>query len=183
VDIDLPFAYRVISTYRAANGAITALWRRLGEAAKHVVMLKKADLAVTSNIRMGYQLVGGLHYLWIQIPSGRKLWYCEPEMVGEGLEYWGRNPYKGGKWDRIRGYGGKFAENVTQALSRDLMADAMLRLEDAGFKLLLTVHDEIVAEAEEGLLLAFKQVMLSSPDWAKGLPVDAEVFQCARYHK
>jgi len=182
VQIDIPFAYRVVSTYRATNPAITALWRRLGEAAKYTVLLKKERIQVASNIAMGMTTVGGLHYLWIEIPSGRKLYYCEPVVAGDNLEYWGRNPYKGGKWDRIHGYGGKFAENVTQALSRDLMADAMLRLEARGFNLLLTVHDEIVAD-DNGLLPLFKQVMLTIPDWAKGLPVDAEVFSCQRYRK
>jgi DNA polymerase len=145
-------------------------------------MLKRKEFRVTSNISMGMTGVGGLHYLWIQIPSGRRLYYCEPEMVGDGLEYWGRNPYKGGKWDRVRGYGGKFVENITQALSRDLMGNAMLRLEEQGFKLVATIHDEIVAE-DNGLLSAFKEVMLSAPAWARGLPVDVEVFQCARYRK
>jgi DNA polymerase len=182
IEIDVPFAFRVINTYREANRAITGLWRRLGEAAKHVVMLKKEDVAVTSNIRMGMTTVGQLPYLWIQIPSGRRLYYCEPVMVGDNLEYWGRNPYKGGKWDRVHGYGGKFAENITQALSRDLMADAMLRLEAEGFKLVATIHDEVVAEGSEGLE-QFKKTMRVSPPWAAGLPLDVEVFTCKRYRK
>jgi DNA polymerase len=194
VDIDIAFAYRVVNTYRAVNRSITRFWDRLGEAARFVVTSKKADVVVQAwpairgsiagpTIRMGMTEVGGLPYLWIQIPSGRRLYYCEPAVNGDNLEYWGRNPYAGGRWDRIHGYGGKFAENITQALSRDLMADAMLRLDAKGFNLVLTVHDEIVAEDDAGLLPAFKEIMLTLPKWAEGLPVDADVFSCGRYRK
>lgn len=183
VEVSVPFAERVITTYRNTNRKITALWSRLNDAVRYVVRFKKAVVVLKGPaMAAGMDEIGGLHYLWIQLPSGRRLYYCEPEDTAEGLKYWGRNIYTGGRWERVHTYGGKLAENVTQALSRDLMAEAMLRLEAAGFRLLLTVHDEIVAE-DNGLLPTFKDVMLAPPSWADGLPIDADVFRCERYRK
>jgi DNA polymerase len=90
------------------------------------------------------------NWLVVRLPSGRCLWYFEPELVNEGerfnrIYYWGRDIKKGGRWDRVETYGGKLVENITQAMARDVMAEAMLRLDEAGFNVNLTVHDEIVA--------------------------------------
>lgn len=182
VDIEAATAMKTINIYRRANQSIVKWWGKLEEAAQEALR-KPGTVTTAGRVTMETATIGGFLYLLVHLPSGRNLHYFEPELSGDSnIKYWGRNPYAGGKWDRISGYGGKFAENITQALSRDLMADAMLRLEDAGFRLLLTVHDEIVSEVT-GLLSTFKDVMLSTPSWAAGLPVDAEVFQCARYRK
>jgi len=100
----------------------------------------------------------------------------------KGVEYWGRNIYKGGKWDRVGTWGGKLAENITQATSRDVMAEAMLKLDVLGFELLLSVHDELVAK-DNGRVEDFKTAMTTVPVWATGLPVDVEIFQSRRYRK
>lgn len=182
VDISADLAMRVVSMYRSVNARIVAFWGRLERAFIHVVQSGKPLVCVTPNIKMGNIEVGGIRYAFIELPSGRRLYYCEPEMSADGVRYWGRNIYTGGKWDRVSTYGGKLAENVTQATSRDLMAQAMLKLDAEGFRLLLTVHDEIVAD-DNGLSEKFKAVMLSLPGWAQGLPVDAEVFSSRRYRK
>jgi len=98
------------------------------------------------------------------------------------VEYWGRNIYKGGKWDRVGTWGGKLAENITQACARDVMAEAMLKLEALGATLLLTVHDELVVR-NNLLLSKFKDAMVTPPSWATGLPIDVEIFQSRRYRK
>jgi DNA polymerase len=181
LDITAELAERAVATYRVSNGRILAYWKRLESAARYVLGTKKA-VQVDAQTGMGLTRVGGIEYLFIHLPSGRKLYYCEPELSDDGIRYWGRNIYTGGKWERIGTYGGKLAENVTQALSRDIMASAMIRLDAAGFELLLTIHDEIVAK-DNGLLPAFKEIMLTPPEWAKGLPLDVETFQAQRYRK
>lgn len=182
IDIEERMAMLVINTYRETNHRIAAWWRRLDDAFKFTVRHQKDRVQVDSRITMGTTEVGGLRYAWIGLPSQRRLWYAEPSIKEEAVEYWGRNIYKGGKWDRVSTWGGKLAENITQATSRDVMAEAMLKLDAAGFKLLLTVHDEVVA-LDTGSVSRYKEIMLTPPEWATGLPIDVEIFQSRRYRK
>lgn len=89
------------------------------------------------------------------------------------------------KWSRQATYGGSLAENVTQAVARDLLAAAMLRLKDAGYHIVLHVHDEIVAEEFKGekSIDEFLDIMKRPPEWAKDLPVEVEGEEAIRYKK
>lgn len=82
-------------------------------------------------------------------------------------------------------YGGLAAENITQAAARDMMRDAMFRLEDANYPIVLTVHDEIVAETPEdfGSVDEFTRIMATLPPWASGLPVSVDASRGFRYQK
>jgi DNA polymerase len=187
VQIDADFAMRIIATYRASHQHVCAWWRKLEQGFAHAVQRNLPRLQVDSRIAMGNVEVGGLRYAYIELPSGRRLYYAEPEMTADGVRYWGRNIYKGGKWDRVSTYGGKLAENVTQAFARDVMAEAMIRLDAKGYKLLITVHDEVVAEdpspKDERLLSDYHDAMVVTPTWAAGLPIEVEVFRSQRYRK
>lgn len=89
------------------------------------------------------------------------------------------------EWCRISTYGGKLAENITQAICRDLLADAMLRLEPAGFPICLHVHDELVSEGRytESDRVRFEEIMCQVPDWARDFPVSAGCWLSERYIK
>jgi len=90
------------------------------------------------------------------------------------------------KWIRTFTYGGSLVENITQAIARDLKAWAMLRLDaEEIYDLILSVHDELIAEIEQGASDAqtFARIMSEVPAWGKGIPVSAEAFSCKRYRK
>jgi hypothetical protein len=125
--------------------------------------------------------------LYLTLPSGRRLAYpearLEPGKFGKD-EIVFKDNARGG-WTDCRGWFGTFTENVVQAVARDLLAAAMLRLEAAGYPIVLHVHDEIVAEVPEGFgsPKEFLDLMTMLPDWATGLPVAAKVWMRKRYAK
>jgi DNA polymerase len=184
VQIDEDFSKRVVSAYRQRHPKIVKLWDRLGSGFVYSVAKKAGRVQVTRNISMGYLTVGGVPYAYIELPSGRRLYYPRPELDstprGPCVKFFGKDRYSGG-WAWIRTYGGKLAENITQALSRDIIAEAILRVKEA-FPIIMTVHDEIVAEGS-GNIEEFKKLMEISPEWAEGLPIEVDAFETMRYRK
>jgi len=87
------------------------------------------------------------------------------------------------KWCKQETYGGKLVENITQAVARDIMAEAMLALEKEGYDIVLTVHDEIISEVQNGSIKRFKTIMENAPKWAKNLPITVEAYEAQRYRK
>jgi len=102
------------------------------------------------------------------------------------IDFWGVNS-KNRKWSNLQTYGGKLVENITQAVARDLMAESMLLLEEAGFKIVLTVHDEIITEVDiddkNRTAERFTTIMERPPKWASGLPIKVEAYEATRYRK
>jgi DNA polymerase len=133
----------------------------------------------------------GESFLRITLPSGRSLSYPSPRLstgkFGDTIVIF--KDSAGGKFVDCRfgqgAYGGLWAENIVQAVSRDLLAAAMQRLEAAGYPIVLHVHDEVVAEAPIGFgnLEEFTRLITTLPDWAEGLPVAAKVRNGPRFAK
>jgi DNA polymerase bacteriophage-type len=183
----------IVKLWRAASPAIVAGWYNLQDACLEAVRFPgKVTEGLEGRIR--FKVSGG--WLWLKLPSGRRLAYCQPRMVEkpapwdperllQGVEAWSVNS-KTKKWSKRSLYGGLLMENVVQATARDLMADAMLRLEAGGvFTPLLSVHDEIVTEALEHNAdpRLLETIMSEIPDWAAGCPVTAEGWAGLRYRK
>lgn len=126
------------------------------------------------------------NWLRIGLPSGRVLCYPSPQTDGEGkVSYMGNNQYTR-KWQRLKTYGGKLVENITQAAARDILAANMAKAESQGYAIVLTVHDELITEANdfpgwnhEDLA----KIMSTNPEWAEGLPLAAAGFETYRYRK
>ena len=190
IQIDEALAERVVHTYRTTNDRIVALWRELEHAALRAVEQPGLTVPAAAG-RVRFRINGD--FLWLILPSGRPLAYAKPRIEdvetpwGElrpQVTYLGVNSITRA-WERQSAYGGKWTENVVQAVARDLLAAAMLRLEQAGYRIVLSVHDEIVAEvpAGAGSLQEFEAIMCQLPDWADGCPVAAEGWRGLRYRK
>lgn len=166
--------------WRKANRNISRFWYALEEAAKNAVVHRGHAFEAGP---ITFKCHGD--FLFAKLPSGRRLAYYKPVIGNSGLEFWGTDSRLGGRWAKLTTYGGKLCENVTQAVSRDLLADAMLRVEAAGYPVVMSVHDEVVSEAPIGFgsLEEFERLMCEMPDWATGLPMAVEGFECERYRK
>ncbi|MEX3556140.1 MAG: DNA polymerase I, partial [Burkholderia gladioli] len=167
--------------WRRAHPAISAFWPALAQAAMMAV-LREGAVQTCRGIKL--QRKGA--WLRIQLPSGRLLCYPAPQLDDTGkLSYMGVNQYSR-KWSRLKTYGGKLAENITQAAARDVLASSMPRIEAAGYRIVLTVHDEVLTEASdlpEFNPRALAALMATNPSWADGLPLAAAGFEAYRYKK
>ena len=127
--------------------------------------------------------------LFIELPSGRHLVYIKPEIGenrfgGEAILY--RGIEQGSrKWGRLETYGGKLVENIVQAVARDCLAAAMLRLTEAGYKIIMHIHDEVVMEVPdgEGSLAEVTEIMSKNEPWEAGLIKTADGFEGQYYMK
>ena len=167
--------------WRYGHPAIASFWKELQEAA----VLAVQRPGVTFTCRM-LKLRRDDAWLRILLSSGRFLCYPSPQVDETGkLSYMGVNQYSR-KWSRLKTYGGKLAENVTQAASRDVLAANMPGIEAAGYQIVLSVHDENLTEADDrdefnaGHLAG---LMATTPEWAEGLPLAAAGFEAYRYRK
>src|SRR5262245_27752553 len=171
-----------IDAWRSAHPATRQFWFDLERAAKRTLFTRRCILLD----RLTFELVDGT--LWLTLPSGRRLAYPKARMVPgrfEGTTQIMFTDNAAGGWTNTLAWYGSFTENVVQAISRDLLAAAMLRLETAGYPIVLHVHDEIVAEVPEGFGSPedFLRLMTTLPDWAEGLPIAAKSWTGPRYVK
>lgn len=167
--------------WRYGHPAISSFWKELDEAAR----LSVSRPGVTYTCRM-LKLRRDGAWLRIRLPSGRFLCYPSPQVDEAGkLSYMGINQYSR-KWSRLKTYGGKLAENVTQAVARDVLAANMPGIEVAGYQIVLSVHDENLTEApdsDEFNAGHLAGLMATNPTWAEGLPLAAAGFETYRYRK
>lgn len=168
-------------SWRYAHPAIVSLWENLENAAITAVI----NPGVTTVVR-DLKIRRDGTWLRIRLPSGRYL--CYPGIqLGDGgkLQYTGMNQYSR-KWCKLSTYGGKLAENITQAVARDVMAAHMPTIDALGYEIVLSVHDELITETddtEEFNAVDLSRLMATSPQWAEGLPLAAAGFETYRYRK
>lgn len=172
----------LVAAWRKANPHITQFWWDVDAAAVKAVTEKQKTKAG----RIIFEYKSGI--LFITLPSGRKLSYVKPRMAvnkfgRDGLTYEGISENK--KWSRIETYGPKLVENIVQGTARDLLAEAMLRVEGKGYPIVMHCHDEIIAEVPEGSGSVEEMcgLMAIRPAWAEGLPLRADGYECRFYQK
>ncbi|MDE7179485.1 MAG: DNA polymerase [Lachnospiraceae bacterium] len=172
----------LVAAWRKANPHITQFWWDVDAAAVKAVTEKQK----TKVGKIIFEYKSGI--LFITLPSGRKLSYVKPRMAvnrfgRDGLTYEGISENK--KWSRIETYGPKLVENIVQGTARDLLAEAMLRVEEKGYPIVMHCHDEIIAEVPEGIgsVDEMCEIMAIQPKWAAGLPLRADGYECLFYQK
>lgn len=171
----------IVDSWRQSNPAIVKLWWDV-----HRCVIKAVkDKQPQTYKCLTFEYQSGM--LFIGLPSGRRLAYAKPSVYRndydrDEIAYMGVDATK--KWGKIDSYGPKFVENIIQAMSRDILAEAMARMEAAGYDIVMHVHDEAVIEAPRDAVLEDAcQIMSKAPDWTPGLILNAAGYECEFYQK
>jgi DNA polymerase len=171
--------------WRAAHPAIKRLWYNIDRAA--LAAVRERGRVIRCGL-IAFKSTGA--FLLLKLPSGRKLSYPQPRVVGdEQRQHVVFADNAAGQFKDCRNgqgaYGGLWVENIVSGIARDLLAEAMLRIEATGYPIVLHVHDEIVAEVPEGFggTEEFTHLMTRKPAWALDLPIAAKAWTGKRYTK
>lgn len=191
LDINMETAEKAVDTYRSKKPGVKNFWYEIERTALRAVRKPGKPFFCGRDDSLTFVVRG--QFLWSILPSGRPIAYALPRVeakptpwgeMKEAVTYCGINGYTR-KWERMSTYGGHLTENVVQGTARDVMTEAMLRLDDAGYPLILSVHDELIADVPEdyGSLDEFLTLMRRVPSWAQGLNVEVEGYENGRYKK
>ena len=171
----------IVDSWRQANPNIVSLWWDI-----HKCVIK----AVRERKPQQYKCLSFIYekgILFIGLPSGRRLADVKPsvyrnEYDRDEISYMGVDASK--KWGPISSYGPKFVENIIQAMSRDILAEAMSRLLAAGYKVVMHVHDEMIIDAPlEVTNQEITDIMGQPIEWASGLPLKGDTYDTPFYKK
>lgn len=173
----------LVTAWRKANSKIVKYWYDIQDAA-----IQAVEEGVKTRVR-DIRFFVEKDILFIELPSGRRLSYVRPRVApGKfdkmALSYEGMDQEKK-IWRRMDTYGGKLVENIVQAFARDVMMVAFTRLTEAGYNVVMRVHDELVIEAPENTVEVeeIDKIMAQPIEWATGLPLGAEGFKSKHYKK
>ena len=192
----------ICKSWRGEHPMTTRLWCELEDAAIEAVRQGEGEYGYR---QISFEMVDA--WLSMILPDGKRIWYFDPQLR-TSMPHWHQPATKDecadgscscrprpqltylaqkeGQWKRVDTYGGKLTENATQATSRQVLVPAMLRAEKAGYHVILSVYDEIVAEnpIDFGSKKEFEQIMAESPgDWARGWPIMVDAWEGERYRK
>lgn len=171
----------IVMAWRQAHPETVSFWREMEDAACRLVNAKPGTVAEVRNITFAREPA----WLRMILPSGRSLCYAAPKLEDGKLTYMGVNQYTR-KWSRLKTYGGKLAENATQAAARDIIAECALRAEHSDYPVVLTVHDELLTEPLDDpryTVAGLNGILTTRPLWAPNIPLAASGFEGYRYRK
>lgn len=171
----------IVKKWRRSSPHVVRLWRELGDAA-----IEAIDTRLRVKCRHGVSFKYAKGILFMQLPSGRSLAYVQPRFDGRELTYMGMNQTTR-KWERTKTWGGKLTENLIQAIARDCLAVSMTKIQQAGYHIVMHVHDEVIVEVPtedaKGHLKRIEDLMGEPIDWAQGLILTADGFNSPYYRK
>lgn len=170
----------LVDAWRAANPNIVQLWWDVEAAVIDCITTRQPQELGC----LGFTIESGI--LFITLPSGRRLSYVKPRLAtnrfgNTSVEYEGVTVNK--RWGVIESYGGKFTENIVQAIARDLLVHALQTVDAAGHRIVMHVHDEIIIETNNANVDEICELMSQTPTWAHGLPLSADGYACDFYMK
>ncbi|CDF06417.1 dNA polymerase [Firmicutes bacterium CAG:95] len=175
----------IVKRWRASSRRIYDFWYTIERAAQEAI-----EYGVVTSLACGVTISRDENFLLIQLPSGRSLFYNNPQLAmgsygNKEICFTGLNQTNK-KWGTITTWGGKLVENIIQAVSRDILCNAMMNLASAGYKINFHIHDEVILEVpDEDKSKNLEDVikrMCALPDWANGLPLNAAGFDNALYY-
>lgn len=207
VKVDDAIAAEIKTRWREAHPAIVRYWYALEDAALQAVQTGAIIATGPAGRQVKYRVAGS--FLWCQLPSGRVICYPYPQIrqvetpwgaIKDALTYMAvptpAQRLKGKvlpdasnrtDWARISTYGGELSQNITEGVCRDLLAEAMVRLDDQGAGVIIHAHDEALVELSEAAppaaLPAFERIFRHVPAWAAGLPIAADGWRAKRWQK
>lgn len=180
---DLPpgLEEKAVKAFRLRHKKIVAYWDDVQTAACQAV-LNRGRRFLVRNVQFLHARVEGMPFLLIKLPSGRKLAYPKPRFTNGGLVFFGH--LIGANWGDVSTYGGKLVENIVQGIAADIMANGAHNAEQEGYQIATLIHDQALAYKREGQTPErFVQLLTQLPDWAKGLPLEAEGAEVPFYKK
>lgn len=188
MDITKDMAQLIVQAYRTTYPEVAGFWYLQERSAVQAV--RESGKIITAG-PVKWKVQG--KFLYCKLPSGRCLAYAEPQIkpietswgeVKDQLTFMAVNSLTK-NWERQHTYGGAITENIVQATARDLMAYGMLNLEKKGYRIKMTVHDEVIACVPKGFgnVEEFEKILATTPNWANGCPVKAEGWRGVRYRK
>lgn len=173
----------IVNNWRNASSKIRDLWYDMENAALEVISYGGERRVRGLTLAREYDIMQGTQVMTIRLPSGRKLYYINPQITenrwgAPSISYYGVDQTTK-KWKPIETYGGKLTENCVQAIARDCLAEAVEHLEAAGFPIVFHVHDEVVIDVtpfadEKAMLKQVTDIMTTPIPWAQGLPLGAD---------
>lgn len=178
----------LVDYWRRANPNVVKYWAEVERAAKFAMRTAQPSYAKHVTFRYEMDSASGLRFITCELPSGRKLFYCNPRFKTNrfGSSSIAYDTQRTAGWGETETYGGKLVENIVQAVARDLLMNALENIEKAGYTVVSHVHDEVIVDAPKGSLTvdALGSLMCKLPEWADtSLPLEAAGFTSMYYMK
>jgi len=183
ITLSLPEATKIKNIYRQTFTAVVQAWAVTGRSAIEALTTRNIIVDFTG-IRWEYKQLNSTPFLCCTLPSEREIKYPFPQMVNNDLYYSTVSPYAK-KSENVKTYGAKLVENIVQGIGRDILVEAMLRLDSNGYKIILTAHDEILCQVNKhgSDLNKFLALMKQTPEWCSDLPIEVSGWEGQFYKK
>lgn len=183
-DLPIGLEYKAVKTWRATHKKTVQFWYDLEEAAKRAIVKKNTIFPVGQHLSFLSRDIERMHFLLMRLPSGRKLAYPKPKIANDRISFFGQIPMTKNWSENISIWGGTLANNSTQAVAADIMANGAHQAEQNGYAICTLIHDEALVFHKKGQTVnELIQHMTNLPSWAAGLPIASEGEEIPFYKK